>query len=206
VLTQNAAVHDENLKCNLQKLYFFRRNKMSNNNWITKGAIAAAVTTVFGASAVTAETINSTATVDIITGFTFVETSPINFGDIAVLNTIGAADVTVVMNETSGTRTTSDATEVALLAGGGETRLVLDASAAPPFTAMAVTIPETAALTVGTNPDIIMSALTEDGGGLTTDAGGALNLTYGATLVFSNGETYGAGTYTGPFSVTLDFP
>jgi len=179
---------------------------MSNKNWITKGAIAAAVTSVFGASAVYAESVNTTATVDIITGFTFVETTPLNFGDIAVLKSISVGtDVTVTMNETSGARTTSDATEVALLAGGGETRLVLDASAAPPFTAMTVTIPDTTALTVGTNPDIVMSALTEDAGGTTTDAGGALNLTYGATLIFSNSETYGAGTYTGPFTVTLDF-
>jgi hypothetical protein len=180
---------------------------MSTTTRITNGAIAAAVTSVFGASAVYAETVNSTASVDIITGFTFVETTPFNFGDIAVLKTISAGtDVTVTMNETTGVRATSDATEVALLAGGGETNLVLDASAAPPFTVLAVTVPDSTALTVGTNPDILMSALVEDAGGLTTDAAGALNLQYGATLVFSNGETYGAGTYTGAFAVTLDFP
>lgn len=179
---------------------------MSTTNRITKGAIAAAVSCVFAASATKAEDVNSTASVLITTGFTFLETTPFNFGEIAVLKTIGAANVTVAMNATTGVRTTTDATEVALIAGGGETNLVLDASAAPPFTVLTVTLPETTALSVGTNPDIIMSNLTPDTANLTTDAAGALTLQYGADLVFSSTDDYGAGTYTGPFTVTLDFP
>lgn len=180
---------------------------MSTTTRITNGAIAAAVTSVFGASAVFAETVNSIASVEILTGFTFVETQPFNFGTIAVLKTISTGtDVTVSMNETTGVRATSEATEVALLAGGGETNLILDASAAPPFTVMGVTLPGATNLTVGTNPAIVMDTFVQDGANVTTDAAGALNLQYGATLTFSNAETYGAGTYTGSFAFLLDFP
>lgn len=183
---------------------------MSNTNRITNGAIAAAVATVFGASAVYAETVNATANVTIETGFTFIQATELEFGRIAVLKTITAgADVMVTMNSSTAVATTSDATEVAILSGITRTNLVLEATDAPPFTVMeingGVALPSIN-LQLGTNPDILLGSFVEDGGGVTTDAAGALTLQYGATLAFSNGETYGSGLYSNNFDVTLDFP
>lgn len=179
---------------------------MSNTNLIRNSAIAAAVSVVFGASAVKAEVINSLVTADIQTGFTFTETQTMQFGTIAVLKTIGGADVTVGMNSSTGVRTSSLATEVALIAGGGERVMILDASVAPPFTLMNLTAVPSTTLGLGTNPTILLGSFVEDAGGVTTDASGNLNLQFGATLSFSNGATYGAGLYTGTAVVTLDFP
>lgn len=179
---------------------------MSNTNLVKNGAIAAAVSVVFGASVVNAETINTTVSATIQTGFTFTETQTMNFGTIAVLKTIGAADIMVSMNETTGVRATTDSAQVALIAGGGEQNLILDVTNAPPFTVLALTPIADVNLGLGTNPDILLGTFVEDGGGLTTDAAGALNLQYGGTLAFSNAAVYGAGTYTGVAVVTLDFP
>lgn len=182
---------------------------MSKTNLIRNSAIAAAVSVVFGASAVKAETINATIGANIVTGFTFLETQQMNFGDIAVLKAIGAADVTVAMSESTSVRTTSDSATVAILAGlGEEATMILDATIAPPFTLMLVTIPTQVDLTLGTNPAILLGSFVENAGGVTTDGAGALTLEYGGTLAFSNGATYGSGLYTNAvaFPVVLSFP
>lgn len=66
-----------------------------------------------------------------------------------------------------------------------------------------INLPASTTLSGGAGPNITVNNFTDNKGGSSTTSGGTDDFTIGATLNLADGQ--GAGTYTGTYSVTIDY-
>ncbi len=177
---------------------------MLNKKSAIRTALAVSVAGLLGSTAAVATDFNGTASVAVATGVTIVETSGLNFGTLGVINStnLGAATV-VTMAAGTGVLTSDTVAEIIVIADG--TPLELAVTSGPPSAVINLSGTPSGTLTgTGSNSTVTLNNFIADSP-LLTDANGGLNVKFGADLVFGIASTYGAGSYTGSYTVTLTF-
>ena len=181
---------------------------MTHNKTAARSAIAVALAGALGSTAALAADYNGSTSVSVSTGFTVTETTALDMGGVALVPSTGvvtSADttthVTVTMAPATGVLT-SDTTGMVLVIADG-TPLDLAVSGAAPSTALTLTASAVSLSSFGQS-DISLGTFTPDIA-TTTDAAGDLNAKFGATMTFYHGSTYGDGTYSGNYTVSLTY-
>ena len=175
--------------------------------YITSAArpvLAAFVAGLLGSTAAVATDFNGTASVAVSVGVTIGETTGLNFGTLGVINSTRLLAVTsVTMAPADGTLTSDTPAEIIVIADG--TPLELAITAGPPSSTITLAnSPSGSLVGTGANSTVTLNNFIADSP-LLTDGNGALNVKFGADLVFGVDSTYGAGSYTGSYTVQLTF-
>ena len=154
---------------------------------------ATALTAGMYSSSLTAASVSTDATANVILPIGITKTADLNFGDVSHNNAIGTVTV-----DTAGARTTGGA---ATTAGGTVTAAAFNVSGSG-TKAYNITLPASSLISFG-GTDITIDTYDDSAGGSSALVGGADSFTVGATLNFVGTE--GAGTYTGTFNVQVDY-
>jgi hypothetical protein len=167
---------------------------MISNNKFLVAAGAAALTAGIYSSAASAATVTANAAANVITPLAISETNGINFGDVSVGTTGG----TVVL-DTAGNRTvTGDAEAVA----GGTVLSGTYSVTGEGTKAYSIAFPLTATISSGGN-NMTVNGFNHDAGANPALTGGSDTFNVGATL--NIGASQPAGTYTGTYTLTVDY-
>ncbi|SBT17448.1 hypothetical protein MGA5115_01559 [Marinomonas gallaica] len=189
--------------------------------------LIAGVTTILTGNALAVETLNSNATVTVNNAFTLAESAEMTFGTIrASADTTNnvTASLTLPADGSAGTVTaaTPAASNIVVITGGTPASFAITNAA--PFTTLTLTLPSSAIDLVTPGGDAqftvdsfnaVVSSGPNDGDAynsgtpnLRTDASGAVSFDVGATLITdatTPGSNYEDGTYTGSYTVQVDY-
>ncbi len=166
--------------------------------------LAVFIAGLLGSTAAVATDFNGTASVAVSTGVTIAETTGLNFGTLGVINSTNlGATTSITMAPADGTLTSDTTAEIIVIADG--TPLELAVTAGPPSSTITLgNSPSGSLIGTGSNSTITLNNFIADSP-LLTDGNGTLNVKFGADLVFNVNSTYGAGSYTGSYTVQLTF-
>lgn len=174
---------------------------MKKSNLVLKAGVAALLASVYSTGA-SADVINGNATANVIAPLLLVETTAMNFGDVAG----GTGTGTVVLDLTGARTATGDAS--ALASGvGAAGEFTIEGATGLAFT---LSVTGTATLTDGGGNSMTVDTFTENGSAVTlTGTGTADGFQIGGTL--NIGASQAAGAYStlnaggAPFAVTANY-
>lgn len=168
--------------------------KAMNRLGFAVAVVASTGIAALSASQAWAASASSTADAEVVLPISISNTTGMNFGRVSPTGIAG----TVVLNAAS-TRTP---TNVDLLSGGtvAAATFVVRGGASEAY---AITLPASATITSGANNMTVDSFTHDAGGSPTLDATGNDSFNVGATL--NVGASQAAGSYSGTFSVTVDY-
>lgn len=170
-----------------------------------RSAIAASVAGLLSSTAALATDFNGTATATISTGVTITEAYMLTFGTLGITSPTQLGSITkVTAAPADGKITSNNTTDIIVISDGTPLELVI--SGAPPNAALTFTDVAGGTTLVGTgsNSAITLQNFVADIP-LVSDSNGNLNVRFGAEIVFGNDSTYGAGSYTGAYTISLTF-
>jgi hypothetical protein len=166
-----------------------------NNSFALRSlpALALALVAVGMAPPAQADTKSASATATVMIPLVITKTADLRFGSFAPTATAGSVTIA-----TGGARTGSNVTLSSMGAGGAAAfSLAGDTTAT-----YAITLPSTATLT-GAGAPMTISAFTSNPSGTGTLVAGAGTVSIGGTLAVAASQA--AGSYTGSFSVTMNY-
>lgn len=165
---------------------------MRNNKLFLAASVAALSTGLYSA-AISAASVSTDASANVIAPLTITKTADLNFGDITHNNAAGTVTV-----DTAGVRTVGGAAEAA---GGTVTASAYNVGGSG-TKAYTITVPGSSTITNGTDT-ITVDTYLDSKGGTSSLTGGADSFTVGATLNFVGTESTGA--YLGTFNMQVDY-
>jgi Mat/Ecp fimbriae major subunit len=173
----------------------FHKEKKMRNLVLRRAVLAAtAAATLGSAGSALAASASATATATIVQAITLTNTASLNFGSIAP-NTTGGN----VVVDSADTRSSCDAG----FCSGTVTSAAFTVAGAPSYN-YSITLPTTSASLTGAGTAMTVSSFAHSAGATPAlSATGAASFKVGGTLAVGGGQT--AGTYTGSFSVTVDY-
>ncbi len=177
---------------------------MKNRSRTIRSVVGASIAGLLGTTAAIATDFTGTATVIVQSGVTITEVTAISFGTVGITNGSQMAGTTVVtMTPSDGTLSSNNTSNVLIVSNG--TPLELSVTNGPSLHALSFSDVSGTTLTgTGANNAITLQNFVASVP-LTTDGSGNLSVKFGAELVFLVDSTYGTGTYSGSYTISLNF-
>lgn len=185
-----------------------------NFKYVALGACAVSALLATDANAQSQQIVGATVNLVVANAFTLVETTPMNWGTLAVFCDLAGPGSASVLDNAGALAIGAavGASQMIDISAVGRTQGVFDVTGAAPTTNLTVTVgnPSNALCGAcgGGNPPIVLSAMTNDSGGtVATSGAGAATVNVGATLTAQAtcAQQYADGTYVGTYDVTLSY-
>lgn len=177
---------------------------MRDRSRIIRSVVGASIAGLMGTTAAIATDFTGTATVIVQSGVTITEVAALSFGTVGITNGSQMAATTVVtMTPSDGTLTSNNTSNILIISNG--TPLDLSITNGPANNALSFSdVSGTTLIGTGSNSAITLRNFVPSVPP-TTDSNGNLSVKFGAELVFLIDSTYSSGTYSGSYTISLNF-